>query len=107
MAIKLFVGNLPFAVDDTALGDLFGSFGTVISARIIKDRDTNRSKGFGFVEMSDDEAGNAAIAELDGKELEGRTIAVSVARPPERRERPSNNGGGRRDNDRRGGGRRY
>jgi len=104
MATKLFVGNLPYTVDDTGLNDLFASFGTVASAKVIIDRDTNRSKGFGFVEFDDDQAAKAAIDELNGKELEGRAIVVNEARPPERRERSSGGGGGFRGNDRRGGG---
>jgi len=116
MAIKLFVGNLPYGVDDAQLEDLFGSFGTIISAKIIIDRDSNRSKGFGFVEMEDEAAVKAAIEELNDKELEGRRIVVNVARPPEPRERRQfggndrdrrGGGGGRDSRERSGGGRRY
>lgn len=117
MATKLFVGNLPYAINDSQLEDLFGSFGTIISARIVIDREQNRPKGFGFVEMESDEAAQQAIAELNDKELEGRRIIVNVAKPMEARpprssggygDRRSGGGGGRRnDRDRSGGGRRY
>ncbi len=119
MAIKLFVGGLSYGVDDTQLQDAFAAFGTVTSAQVIKDRDTGRSKGFGFVEMSSDDEARAAIQGLDGKELDGRAIAVNEARPKENREPRSFGGGGgggyrsggndRRSGgrDQRGGGRRY
>ena len=90
MATKLFVGSLPWATDDNQLEELFSEFGQVTSAKVIIDRDTNRSKGFGFVEFDDDDAAKAAIAKLDKSELNGRTIVVNEARPrearPERRE---------------------
>ncbi len=90
MATKLFVGSLPYSVDDQELGSLFSEFGDVVSARVIMDRDTNRSKGFGFVEFEADDAAKAAIAALDGKEVGGRRIVVNEARPQEKREfRPS------------------
>ncbi len=85
MATKLFVGSLPWAVDDQALADLFKEFGTVASAKVIMDRETGRSKGFGFVEFDDDEAAKAAINKLNGTDLQGRTIVVSEARPLEPR----------------------
>lgn len=103
MATKLFVASLPFSVDDDELEAIFKAVGTVASAKVILDRDTNRSKGFGFVEMGSDDEAAAAIKELDGKEISGRTIVVREARPMEKRERPSNGGGYNRDN--RGGGR--
>jgi cold-inducible RNA-binding protein len=115
MAIKLFIGGLAYAVTDDQLRDLFATVGTVASSQIIVDKYSNQSKGFGFVEMSTDEEANKAIAELNGKELEGRAIAVNEARPKEDRGPRSfgggGSGGGRRD-DRRGGsggggGRRY
>jgi cold-inducible RNA-binding protein len=112
MAIKLFVGGLAYAVTDDQLRDIFASVGTVQSAQVIVDRYSNQSKGFGFVEMSTDEEAQKAIQEINGKEIEGRAIAVSEARPRENREPRSFSGGGssniRRD-DRRssGGGRRY
>lgn len=90
MATKLFVGSLPWAIDDNQLEELFSEFGQVSSAKVIIDRDTNRSKGFGFVEFEDDDAAKAAIAKLDKSEINGRTIVVNEARPreerPERRE---------------------
>lgn len=87
MATKLFVGSLAWAVDDDKLSDFFASAGTVVSANVIKDRDSGRSKGFGFVEMSSDDEAKKAVAELNGKELEGRAINVSEARPREERPR--------------------
>lgn len=83
MATKLFVGSLAWAVDDDKLKEFFTSAGTVVSAKVITDRDSGRSKGFGFVEMSSDEEAKAAVDTLDGKELEGRAINVSEARPRE------------------------
>lgn len=85
MAIKLFVGSLSFSVNEDQLKELFATVGTVTSASIIIDRDTNRSKGFGFVEMSSDAEAQAAIAQLNGKDLEGRSIIVNEARPKEDR----------------------
>ena len=85
MAIKLFVGSLPWAVDDQALADLFAEFGTVVSAKVIMDRETGRSKGFGFVEFDDDESAKAAMNKLNGTDIQGRTIVVSEARPLEPR----------------------
>jgi len=84
MATKLFVGSLPWAIDDQGLEDLFKDFGTVASAKVIMDRETGRSKGFGFVEL-DDDAAKEAIAKLDKSEIQGRTIVVSEARPLEPR----------------------
>lgn len=78
--MNLFVGNLPFSTTDDDLRQAFEAYGTVDSARVILDRDTGRSRGFGFVEMPDD-AGNAAIEALDGSELAGRQIKVNEARP--------------------------
>ena len=92
MATKLFVAGLSYAMNDSGLADLFAAFGTVESAKVVTDRDTNRSKGFGFVELSSEAEANAAIAALNGKEVEGRSLAVSVARP--REERPNHGGGG-------------
>jgi len=85
MATKLFVGSLPWGVDDQALEDLFKEFGAVASAKVIMDRDSGRSKGFGFVEFEDDAAAKAAIDKLNGSDLQGRTIVVSEARPLEPR----------------------
>lgn len=91
MATKLFVGKLSFDTTNDSLQALFAQYGTVISAQVITDRSTNQSKGFGFVEMEDQTAAQAAINALDGKEFEGRTIAVSVARPREDRPAGGNN----------------
>jgi RNA recognition motif-containing protein len=92
MANKLFIGSLAWTTTDDSLRDFFATVGTVASANVIVDRDTNRSKGFGFVEMSTDEEAKAAIEQLNGKELDGRAIVVNEARP--REERPRNNDGG-------------
>ena len=83
MATKLFVGSLPWAVDDQQLKDLFSEFGEVSYSKVIIDRDTNRSKGFGFVEFEDDAAAKAPIAKLDGSEMNGQNIVVNEARPRE------------------------
>lgn len=95
--MNIFIGGLSYGVTDTDLEDLFQEYGEVTSAKVITDRETRRSKGFGFVEMADDEAAKKAITELDGVEYDSRTIAVSEARP--REERPArsfnnNRGGG-------------
>lgn len=95
MATKLFVGSLSYNTTDDSLQAFFAAVGTVVSAKVIMDRDSGRSKGFGFVEMSSDEEAQAAIAQLNGKELDGRTIAVNEARPQENRERRSFGGGDR------------
>ncbi len=89
MATKLFVGSLSWGVNDDQLRDFFAQVGTVVSATVIMDRDSGRSKGFGFVEMSSDDEAKKAVEELNGKELDGRTVTVSEARP--RDERPRNN----------------
>jgi len=81
MSQKLYVGNLSYQVDNAQLEQLFAEFGTVQSAQVVMDRETGRSKGFGFVEMSSEEEGQAAIDALDGKELDGRSIKVNVAKP--------------------------
>jgi RNA recognition motif-containing protein len=91
MATKLFVGKLSYDTTNDTLQALFAQFGKVVSAQVIMDRDTNRSKGFGFVEMEDQAEAQKAINELDGKEFEGRTIAVSVAKPREDRPAGVNN----------------
>ncbi|MEO5627452.1 MAG: RNA-binding protein [Candidatus Saccharimonadales bacterium] len=87
MATKLFVGSLSWGVTDDQLKDFFSAAGTVVSAKVITDRDTNRSKGFGFVEMSSDDEAKKAVDELNNKELDGRAINVSEARPREERPR--------------------
>jgi RNA recognition motif-containing protein len=95
MSNSIYVGNLPYSVNADSLNEIFAAFGTVVSARIITDMNTGRSKGFGFVEMSTPEEAEAAIKELDNAELNGRNIKVNLARPKEERPRT---GGGRRDN---------
>ncbi|HLZ14469.1 MAG TPA: RNA-binding protein [Candidatus Saccharimonadales bacterium] len=103
MATKLFVGSLSYSVDDSQLQDAFAQAGTVVSAKVIVDRETGRSKGFGFVEMSSDEEAQNAIKLLDGKDVGGRAVAVSEARPQENRERrPFNGDRGNRGGDRGG-----
>lgn len=101
MEAKLYVGNLPYSVRDDSLQDLFSQAGSVVSANVITDRESGRSKGFGFVEMSSPEEAEKAIQMFNGYSFEGRDLRVNVARPREERPR-----GGR---DRRGGGgnRRY
>ncbi len=86
MSKKIYVGNLSYAVDDQELEKLFGQYGTVSSAKVIVDRYDNRSKGFGFVEMEDDSAADAAIDALNGQDSMGRELKVSEAR--ERSDRP-------------------
>ena len=83
--MNIYVGNLSYDTRENDLRKAFEEFGPVESVKIIMDRYTDRSKGFGFVEMSDDEAGKRAISELDGKDLQGRTIKVNAARPREER----------------------
>ncbi len=90
MATKLFIGKLSFNTTDDSLRTQFEQYGKVISAQIAKDRSTDQPKGFGFVEMEEEQAANDAIAALDGKEFEGRTIVVSIARP--REDRPQSRG---------------
>jgi RNA recognition motif-containing protein len=93
MATKLFIGKLSFDTTEQSLTELFAKYGEVTSTAIIMDRGTNRSKGFGFVEMTEDKAAQEAIAALDGKDFEGRTIVVSVAKP--REDSPRSNSGPR------------
>lgn len=83
MATKLFVGSLAWATTNDSLKDFFSAAGTVVSANVIMDRESGRSKGFGFVEMSSDEEAKKAVDELNGKELDGRPIVVNEARPRE------------------------
>ena len=96
MAKKLYVGNLPYSVDDGSLQEKFQTFGAVMSAKIITDRETGRSKGFGFVEMENDNEANAAIEGLDGSEFAGRQMNVSEARPQAPRTGGGGGGGGGR-----------
>jgi RNA recognition motif-containing protein len=81
MGKKLYVGNLPYSVGDSELQRLFEAHGSVVSAQVIMDRDTGRSKGFGFVEMGNDSEAQAAIADMNGKEIDGRSLTVNEARP--------------------------
>jgi cold-inducible RNA-binding protein len=81
MGNKLYAGNLPYSIGDNELKTLFEPHGTVASAKVIMDRDTGRSKGFGFVEMGSDQEAQAAIAGCNGKEMEGRALTVNEARP--------------------------
>ncbi|RKR80813.1 RNA recognition motif-containing protein [Mucilaginibacter gracilis] len=89
--MNIFVGSLPFKVEESELKEVFEEFGEVTSVKIITDRETGRSKGFGFIEMPDDEAAQKAISEVNGAELYGRTIVVNQAE--EKKERPSGGGG--------------
>lgn len=96
MGKKLYVGNLPFSATEEALVNTFSQFGTVSSAKLIVDRDTGRSKGFSFVEMSSDEEAQMAIEKLDGQDFGGRPLKVNEAKPMEARESRGGNGGGGR-----------
>ncbi|HVI69134.1 MAG TPA: RNA-binding protein [Magnetospirillaceae bacterium] len=99
MAVKLYVGNLPYTTTDDDLKELFAPYGNVVSATVITDRDSGRSKGFGFVEMETDEEAKAAIEALNGKDFGGRNLVVNEARPREERsdrprdDRPRRDGG--------------
>ena len=92
MGNKLYVGNLPYSVRDSDLEQAFGQFGTVTSAKVMMERDTGRSKGFGFVEMGSDPEAQAAINGMNGQPLGGRSVVVNEARPMEAR--PPRTGGG-------------
>lgn len=92
MAVKLYVGNLPYSTTDADLTQLFAEYGTVVSASVISDRETGRSKGFGFVEIEEEDKAKAAIEALNGKDFGGRNIVVNEARP--REERPPRREGG-------------
>ena len=94
MAKKLYVGNLSYQVDSSELEQLFGQHGQVLSAQVINDRDTGRSKGFGFVEMANDNEAEAAITALNGQEHGGRALTVNEARPREERGGGFGGGGG-------------
>ncbi len=100
--MNIYVSNLSFNIQDEDLREFFTPYGEVTSAKIISDRETGRSRGFGFVEMSDDAAAAKAIAELDGATVEGRNIKVMEARPKE--DRPARSGGGFGGNSGGGGG---
>ena len=99
MSNKLYVGNLSFRVTSEDLQEHFGAAGAVESANVVYDRETGRSRGFGFVEMADEDAANAAIAQFNGQEYDGRQMVVNEARP-----REDNRGGGGGGGGRRGGG---
>jgi RNA recognition motif-containing protein len=103
---RLYVGNLSYNVTNQSLESLFAEFGRVQSAQVVQDRDTGRSKGFGFVEMSDNGQAQAAIAGLNLKEVDGRALTVNEARPREERGGKGGGGGGRGYGGG-GGGRRY
>lgn len=99
MGNKLYVGNLPYTVRDSDLGQAFGAFGAVTSAKVMMERDTGRSKGFGFVEMGSDAEAQAAISGMNGQSLGGRSVVVNEARPMEPRPPRGGGygGGGRRE----------
>ncbi len=92
--MNIYVGNLPYQVTDDELRQVFEQFGAVSSARVIMDRETQRSKGFGFVEMDKDDDANAAIQSLNGSDYNGRPLRVNEARPREDRPRGGGGGGG-------------
>ena len=96
MGKKLYVGNLSYSVDSSQLEQLFAPHGQVVSAQIINDRDTGRSKGFGFVEMATDQEATAAVAALNGQQHNGRALTVNEARPREERGGGGGGGGGGR-----------
>ena len=100
MGKKIYVGNLPFSATNESLSEMFASFGNVDSSKIVTDRDTGRSKGFGFVEMSDSAEADAAIEKLNGADFGGRSLTVNEARPME--PRTGGFGGGGRGGDRGG-----
>lgn len=85
MASKLYVGNLSYQTDETELREQFAQFGTVVSANVVTDRDTGRSRGFGFVEMGTEEEARAAETGMNGRELDGRSLKVNESRPRENR----------------------
>jgi cold-inducible RNA-binding protein len=101
MSVKLYVGNLSFSTTSEELQQLFAQVGTVESATVVEDRDTGRSRGFGFVEMASKEEGEKAIEQFNGTDLNGRNLTVNEARPREDR---SSRGGGRGFGGNRGGG---
>ncbi|MDO8577216.1 MAG: RNA-binding protein [Candidatus Daviesbacteria bacterium] len=82
---KLFIGSLPWGVDDAKLAEIFAQAGNVVTAQVVKDRETGRSRGFGFVEMSTDEEAQNAVKNLNGSDVDGRKIVVNIARPREDR----------------------
>jgi RNA recognition motif-containing protein len=102
MSMKLYVGNLSYQTSSSDLQELFAQSGTVETASVVEDRDTGRSRGFGFVEMASREEGEAAISQLNGKEVGGRNLNVNEAKP--REDRGNRGGGGGRSGGNRGGG---
>lgn len=102
--MNIYISNLSFQITDEDLRDLFAEYGEVSSAKVITDKFTGSSRGFGFVEMSDEEAAKKAISELDKSQWDGRNIAVSVARPKEERAGSGGSGGGNRGSFNRNGG---
>lgn len=92
--MNIFIAGLSYNMSEAELGDLFAEYGEVVSVKIIMDRETGRSKGYGFVEMAEDEAGNKAIEALNEVEMDGKTLSVSVARPKSDAPRRSYGGGG-------------
>ena len=104
MGKKIYVGNLSYSVDSSALQDIFAEFGHVESANVIMDRDSGRSKGFGFVEMGSESEAATAIQKLNGQEMSGRALNVSEAKPQEPRTGGGGGGGGRRPSGGGGGG---
>ncbi|MBY0316048.1 MAG: RNA-binding protein [Bdellovibrionales bacterium] len=95
MSKKLYVGNLPYSATDETLSEAFSAYGSVQSAKIIMDRDSGRSKGFAFVEMSTEEEASEAISKLNGSQMDGRAMNVSEAKPQAPRDNNSRGGGGR------------
>ena len=106
MAAKIYVGNLSFNSTEQDLEDMFGEFGTVQSVKIIEDRETGRSRGFAFVEMSSNEEAQSAISALNGREIDGRSLTINEAKPQEERGGGGGRGGygGGRGGGNRGGG---
>lgn len=98
MSVNLFIGSLAYATTDDSLKAFFETIGEVTSARVVTDRETGRSRGFGFVEYADEANNQTAVDQLNGKELDGRAINVSLARPKEDRPRRDFNGGDRGSN---------
>ena len=92
--LNLYVGNLPYSMTDQELSDIFAEIGEVQSARVMNDRETGRSRGFGFVEMANDDDGREAIEKLNGQDCGGRALVVNEARPREERPRRTGGGGG-------------
>ncbi len=104
MAKKIYVGNLSFSVTDDELQQAFASFGNVLSARVVMDKMSGRSKGFGFVEIEQDDAADEAVSKMDGQTIAGRAVRVSEAKPQEDRPRRPGGGGGFGGGGRSGGG---